>query len=93
MMEGETLVAERDVVVAGRHTLNVRISQHDVEAFWRVQVTSRTGARSTSATTATGSSFLMNLIEEAVRGEPAAWSHLAQWGHTRLPGPDGVVTA
>jgi hypothetical protein len=40
-----------------------------------------------TATAAPGDSFLMNLIEDAISGQPAAWRHLAQWGHANLGGP------
>ena len=78
MAHEEQLVAEQTVAVADQHALTVRISQHPVEEFWRVDVTNPATPRGHLTTTvSTGDSFLMNLIESAVRGEPgwrgAAW--------------------
>ena len=88
MLDGERIVAERDVAIHDRHTLSVCISQHPVEDFWRVQVSNPATARRTMSTTVSaGPSFLMELIEEAVSGQPAAWHHLAQWGQTNLTRP------
>jgi hypothetical protein len=88
MLDGERLVAEQRVRLRDRQTLSVRISQHPVEEFWRVQVGDPASARgSLSTTVGTGDSFLMKLIEEAVSGKDSAWHHLAQWGHSRLTRP------
>jgi hypothetical protein len=88
MFDGEQLVAERRVSLRERQTLSVRISQHTAEDFWRVQVSNPATARgSMSTTVGAGDNFLMMLIEEAVNGQPSAWRHLAQWGHTNLTRP------
>jgi hypothetical protein len=88
MLDGEQLVAERDVALHERQQLSVRIWQHSEEDFWRVQVCNPATARGTLSTTVgAGDSFLMKLIEEAVDGNPSAWHHLAQWGHTNLTRP------
>jgi hypothetical protein len=65
--------------------LTVRISQHPAEDFWRVDF-SREPARAgrTTTTVAPGDSFMMNLIEGAVSGEPVAWRHLAHWGQDAI---------
>jgi len=82
--DDEQLVAER---VVG--ALTVRISQHEVEEFWRVDVSRDPADRQghMSATVAPGDSFMMNLIQGAVSGEPVAWRHLAHWGQEALGGP------
>jgi hypothetical protein len=89
MLDGERLVAERHVPIHERQTLSVRISQHDAEEFWRVQVTNPTTARVSKSTTVGcgDNSFLMGLIEDAVNGQQSAWGHLAQWGQTNLTRP------
>jgi hypothetical protein len=97
MAHEERLVAEQVVSMADQHSLTVRISQHPVEEFWRVDVTSPAPPQGHLTTTVSpGDSFLMNLIEGAVQGEPVAWRHLASWGHANMArqvaGP-GVVTA
>ena len=78
MPDEEMLVAEQ---VIG--TVTVRISQHTEEEFWRVDI-SRYPTGSMSTTVAPGDSFMMNLIEGAVSGEPVAWRHLAHWGQDAL---------
>ena len=90
MLDGEQLVAEQHVSLDTRQTLNVRISQHTAEDFWRVQVSDSNpdrARRTISTTVGGGDNFMMNLIEEAVSGRQAAWGHLAQWGHTCLTRP------
>lgn len=86
MSNDEQLVAEQVVPLEQAGALTVRISQHTAEEFWRVDV-SRDPAVSDghmTATVAPGDSFLMNLIEGAVSGEPVAWRHLARWGQDAL---------
>lgn len=85
MLDGEIVVAEREVLLRDDYLLNVRVSEHPVEQFWRVKVTplSEQGTNA-SATVAAGESFLMHLIEQAVAGEETAWRHLAAWGHDNL---------
>jgi hypothetical protein len=79
------LVAEHDVLLHDDYLLNVRISEHAAEQFWRVNVTVPAEAGTeASATVAAGESFLMHLIDRAVGGEEAAWRHLAAWGHDNL---------
>lgn len=80
MIDGETLVAEKDITIHEQHTINVRISRHVEEQFWRVEVTAPERS-STSTTVSDGESFLMHLIEEALHGSSGAWDHLARWGH------------
>jgi len=97
MAQEEMLVAERVVPVADQHALTVRISQHPVEEFWRVDVTNPAPPQGQLTTTVSpGDSFLMNLIEGAVKGESVAWRHLASWGHANLArqasGP-GIIPA
>jgi hypothetical protein len=75
----EELVAEQLV-----GALKVRISQHRAEDFWRVDVE---GRRST--TVSGGDSYMMDLIQGAVRGEPAAWQHLAHWASRPTTGRFG----
>lgn len=86
--DDEELVAEQVVPLEQAGALTVRISQHAAEQFWRVDV-SRDPADSEghmTATVAPGDSFMMNLIEGAVSGEPVAWRHLAHWGQDVLGG-------
>ena len=80
MSEEETLVAEQVVSLDQAGALTVRISQHRSEDFWRVDVSREAASERRSATVAPGDSFMMNLIEGAVSGEPVAWRHLAHWG-------------
>ncbi len=93
MSDGEQLVAEQVVPVAHERSMTVRISQHRTEEFWRVDVRSSPGAGEGHMTTtvATGDSFLMNLIQGAVSGEPVAWRHLAQWGQDNLTRASGSL--
>ena len=96
MAHEEQLIAEQTVAVADQHALTVRISQHPVEDFWRVDVTNASTPRGHLTTTVSpGDSFLMNLIESAIQGEPVAWRHLASWGHANLArqaaGPGAVL--
>lgn len=91
MADDEQLVAERVVATDPSHTLSVRIFQHRVEEFYRVEVASVAVPDLTaSATVAAGDSFLMNLISEAVTGEQVAWGHLAHWGRDNLSLPGRV---
>ena len=85
MSDGEQLVAEKVVALEPAGALTVRISQHRAEDFWRVDVCRDRAdlALARTATVAAGDSFMMNLIEGAVRGEPLAWRHLAHWGQDR----------
>ena len=85
MGQEEQLVAEQTVAVAERHALTVRISQHPVEDFWRVDVTNQaTPPGHLTTTVSPGDGFLMNLIESAVQGEAVAWRHLASWGQSNM---------
>ncbi|HWE55611.1 MAG TPA: hypothetical protein VG435_08860 [Acidimicrobiales bacterium] len=81
-MNEEKLVAEQVVPMESAGSVTVRISQDTQEEFWRVDVSRSAG--STSTTVAPGDSFMMNLIEGAVSGEPVAWRHLAHWGRDAL---------
>ena len=84
MSEEETLVAEQVVPLEEAGALTVRISQHPVEEFWRVDVSRGPAQERRTATVAPGDSFMMTLIEGAVSGEPVAWRHLAHWGQDAL---------
>lgn len=92
MIDGEQLIAEQDVPVRDQHVVRVRISQHAVEEFWRVDFNA-SGSRHHPAniTVGAGESFMMSLIEEAIAGQQAAWNHLAQWGHSNLLRPATVL--
>jgi hypothetical protein len=79
----EQIVAEQVVQMGPTGPLTVRISQHTVEEFWRVDV-SREPAGHTTTTVGAGDSFMMNLIQGAVSGEPVAWHHLAHWGRDAI---------
>lgn len=87
-MSDEQLIAEQVVGLEAQRAVTVRISQHPVEDFWRVDVRGGNGHGDghVTATVAPGDSFLMNLIEGAMSGEPVAWRHLAQWGMHSLSG-------
>ena len=86
MSEDEQLVAEQVVPMDREQALTVRISQHKVEDFYRVAVTSPVmPERYMTTTVSPGDSFMMNLIQGAVSGEQVAWRHLASWGRANLP--------
>ncbi|HTW10844.1 MAG TPA: hypothetical protein VME46_25315 [Acidimicrobiales bacterium] len=78
----EQLVASRGVMV-NRQQLDVRISQHPDERFWRVDVRHPAGS-ATTGTTLDDDNFLCRLILSAVAGEGYAWESLAHWGHRRI---------
>jgi hypothetical protein len=82
-VDGEQLVAEQIVAMDRAGNMTVRISQHASEAFWRVDV-SRDAHGYTTTTVGDGDSFMMNLIQGAVSGEPVAWRHLAHWGQEAM---------
>lgn len=84
-------MAERVVPMEGAGRLTVRISQHPAEEFWQVDFSRGPAPRSAHMTTTVGpgDSFMMNLIEEALSGEPVAWGHLAQWGRDALSSGSG----
>jgi len=82
-VDGEQLVAEQIVDMDRAGSLTVRISQHASESFWRVDV-SRDPHGHTTTTVGDGDSFMMNLIQGAVSGEPLAWRHLAHWGQDTI---------
>lgn len=84
MSEEETLVAEQVVPLEQAGAMTVRISQHRVEDFWRVDVSRLAAPERRATTVAAGDSFMMNLIEGAVSGEPVAWRHLAHWGQDAM---------
>lgn len=84
MSEEETLVAEQVVSLDQTGALTVRISQHRAEDFWRVDVSRGLEPERRSTTVAPGDSFMMNLIQGAVSGEPVAWRHLAHWGQDAM---------
>jgi hypothetical protein len=85
LLDGEIVVAENEVLLRDDYLLNVRISEHPGEQFWRVNVTvpSEQGTAA-SATVGAGESFLTHLIDGAISGEETAWRHLAAWGHHNL---------
>lgn len=86
MLNEEQLVAEQVVPIEQAGSMKVRISQHTVEEFWRVDVCREAEGHDscTTTTVGTGDSFMMNLIEGAVSGEALAWRHLAHWGQDAL---------
>jgi hypothetical protein len=83
---GEKLVASRGVTV-NRQELDVSISQHADEQFWRVDVRHPVGSHATGTALDGDDNFLCYLIKSAVAGEPHAWESLARWGHRRLNRP------
>jgi hypothetical protein len=86
--DGERLVAEQDVVVRDHHVMTVRISEHEIESFWRLDVCNPAARRVSMTTTVSeADSFLMHLIKDAVVGEAAAWRRLAEWGQENLSRP------
>ncbi|HVA75399.1 MAG TPA: hypothetical protein VNF71_12645 [Acidimicrobiales bacterium] len=88
MHDGERLIAEQDVVIRDHHVLNVRISEHMSESFWRLDVSNPAALRASMTTTVSETdSFLMHLINDAVSGQSAAWRQLAEWGHENLSRP------
>jgi hypothetical protein len=92
MFDGEELVAEQTVPLRGDHVVRVRISQHSVEEFWRVDFYSSEATRvPANITVGTGESFMRSLIQEAIGGQQSAWNHLAQWGHSTLLRPATVL--
>ena len=84
MSDEETLVAEQVVSLEQAGAMTVRISQHRAEDFWRVDVTRMAAPERRMTAVASGDSFMMNLIEGAVSGEPVAWRHLAHWGQDAM---------
>src|SRR5579862_4512659 len=92
MIDGEQLIAEQDVPLRDHHVVRVRISQHAIEDFWRVDFnTSEANRRPANITVGTGESFMMSLIREAIDGQQSAWKHLAEWGHSTLLRPATVL--
>ena len=86
MSNEEQVVAEQVVPIEHVGSMKVRISQHPVEEFWRVDVCREPEGHEgcTTTTVGGGDSFMMNLIEGAVSGEALAWRHLAHWGQDAL---------
>ena len=82
----EKLVASRGVTV-DRQQLDVSISQHADEQFWRVEVRHPVGATSTRTAVDSDDNFLCHLIRSAVAGEGSAWESLARVGHRRFSPP------
>jgi hypothetical protein len=83
----EKLVASRGVTV-NRQQLDVLISQHADERFWRVDVRHPVGSSTTGTALDGDDNFLCHLIKSAVAGEGAAWESLARWGHRRINRPN-----
>jgi hypothetical protein len=83
---GEKLVASRGVTV-NRQRLDVSISQHADEQFWRVDVRHPVGSTTTGTALDGDDNFLCYLIKSAVAGEYTAWESLARWGHRRINRP------
>lgn len=81
----EQFVASRGVTV-NRQQLDVSISQHVEEQFWRVDVRHPVGS-ATTGTAVDGDDFFCHLIKSAVAGEGSAWESLAHWGSRRLNRP------
>lgn len=82
----ERLVATRGVQV-NRQVLDVSISRHVDEQFWRVDVRHPIGSATTGTALEGDDNFMCHLIESAVAGEGTAWDSLAHWGHRRLTRP------
>jgi hypothetical protein len=95
MVDGEQLVAERDVMVSDGSTpgdatasLRVQIWQNPAEEFWKVQVCIPSAqSQGVSTTVVDDDSPLRRLIQSAVEDETSAWEHLAMWGRTNLSRP------
>ncbi|MGA3219057.1 MAG: hypothetical protein ABSE77_08275 [Acidimicrobiales bacterium] len=83
---GEKLVASRGVTVDRQH-LDVSISQHADEQFWRVEVRHPVGPTSTRTALDGDDNFLCHLIRSAVAGEGSAWESLARLGHRHFSPP------
>ena len=79
----ERLVASRGVTV-NHQDLEVSISQHTDEQFWRVAVRHPVGSSATGTAIDSDDNFLYHLIQSAVAGERSAWESLARWGHRRI---------
>jgi hypothetical protein len=86
VLNEELVVAEQVVPTDHAGSMKIRISQHAVEDFWRVDVCREPDGHGscTTTTVGTGDSFMMNLIQGAVGGEELAWRHLAHWGQDAL---------
>ena len=83
---GEKLVASRGVTVE-RQQLDVTISRHVDEQFWRVDVHHPVGPISTRTAVDDDDNFLCHLISSAVAGEGAAWESLARVGNRHFSPP------
>jgi hypothetical protein len=79
----EKLVARRGVTV-NHQELEVSISQHTDEHFWRVAVRHPVGSSTTGTAISSDDNFLHHLCQSAVAGERSAWESLARWGHRRI---------
>jgi hypothetical protein len=82
----EVLVASRGVTV-NRQQLDVSISRHPAEEFWRVDVRHPVGSSATGTALDSDDNFLSYLVKSAVAGEGSAWESLAQWGQRRINRP------
>lgn len=67
--------------------VDVVISQHADERFWRVDVRHPIGSATTGTALDGDDNFLCHLINSAVAGEGHAWESLAHWGHRRINRP------
>jgi len=83
---GEVRIASRQVTV-NRQRLDVVISQHPAELFWRVDVSHPMGSSATGTALDADDNFLCRLARSAVAGEAPAWESLAHWGHRRINRP------
>jgi len=83
---GEKLVASRAVTV-DRRQLDVLISRHSDEEFWRVDVRHPVGPTSTRTALDGDDNYLCHLITSAVAGEGSAWESLARVGHRHFSPP------
>lgn len=79
----EKLVASRGVMV-NRQRLDVSISQHLDEQFWRVDVRHPGGSSTTSTALDGDDNFFCYLVKSAMAGEGSAWDSLAHWGQRRI---------
>jgi hypothetical protein len=82
----EKLVASRGVTVNSQQ-LDVLISQHADEQFWRVDVRYPVGSSATGTALDGDDNFLCYLIKSAVAGETSAWESLARWGQRCMNPP------
>jgi len=82
----EKLVARKGVTV-NHQELEVSVSRHPGERFWRVAVRHPVGPSATGTAITSDDYFLHHLCQSALGGESSAWESLARWGHRRMNHP------